>query len=177
MFGSMITRYAIYDYELLVFTDLLSLYNFLFILKNHTFTQYKMLTDLIGHDFLGRRFRFRLIYLLLSCFYSSRLHVILDLNTVQMLPSVIKLFLSAKWQEREVWDLFGLLFAGNFYLRRILTDYGFTGFPLRKDFPLVGFVELFYDDQRQRLIYVLVSLAQELRIFRYTNPWETNLLK
>lgn len=175
IFGHLINRLLIYDYELLVVTDVSRFYQLLVVLKNHTNTLYKQLTDIVVIDFLKRQNRFRLVYLLLSCLFCSRLQVILEINSWQMVPSIISLFSASEWQERELWDMFGILFFGNYNLRRILTDYGFSGFPLRKDFPISGFFELFYDDHRQRLVYVPLSLAQELRVYRFLHIWQETI--
>lgn len=132
--------------------------------------QFTQLIDIVVSDVPGKRNRFSICYLLLSHFYNTRLCLITKINEITPLPSVNYLFESANWLEREVWDMFGIFFSGHPDLRRILTDYGFSGHPLRKEFPLTGFKELSYIDHIQNLRYDRVVLAQEYRI--HTN--ETN---
>jgi len=128
-------------------------------------------SDLVCIDYLGRYKRFELIYLLLSIKYNSRIRIKIFVNELLPLQSLVFFLPAIGWFEREVWDLFGIFFKGNLDLRRLLNDYGFLGHPLRKDFPLSGFFELFYDDSIKRIIYEKVSLAQAYRIFKFNNPW------
>lgn len=148
--------------------NLVSLLSFL---KNNTFNQFKVLSDIIAYDIPGKQKRFTVIYSLLSVQYNTRLSVIVHTDELTALPSVCSVHSGAAWLEREVWDLFGIFFYNHPDLRRILTDYGFEGHPLRKDFPLTGFVEIFYDDTKKRVVYEPVSLAQEYRNFNFKNPW------
>ena len=128
--------------------------------------------DLLGVDYPGREKRFDIVYLLLSPYQNLRIRVKIAADEVTPVPTVIGVFPAANWYEREVFDLFGVLFAGHPDLRRILTDYGFSGHPLRKDFPLTGHVEVRYDDERKRVVYEPVKLDQEFRTFDYRSPWE-----
>jgi NADH/F420H2 dehydrogenase subunit C len=142
----------------------------LFTLNKHTLFQYKQLVDIACYDFPGKKYRFSVNYILYSFKYNTRLIVIVKTNEVIPLPSITSLFKSANWLEREVWDLYGVFFDAHPDLRRILTDYGFSGHPLRKDFPLTGFVEVYYNDSKKRLRYEPVELAQEYRTFTLQSP-------
>jgi NADH dehydrogenase (ubiquinone) Fe-S protein 3 len=142
----------------------------LIFLRQHSLMQFTQLIDIAVSDVPGKKNRFSISYLLLSHFYNTRLILVTKINEINPIPSTIFLFESANWLEREIWDMFGIFFSGHTDLRRILTDYGFNGHPLRKDFPLTGFKELFYVDHIQNLRYDNVVLAQEYRI--HTN--ETN---
>ncbi len=143
----------------------------LYFLQKHTLCQYKQLVDIACSDVLGKPRRFSINYLLLSLRYNVRLNVVIKTNEVLSLPSVTMLYRSANWLEREVWDLYGVFFDSHPDLRRILTDYGFSGHPLRKDFPLTGFIEVYYNDSTKRLSYEPVELAQEYRTFTLQSPW------
>lgn len=145
--------------------------HFLFFLKYHTNTYYKQLIDLYGVDNNEMFQRFEVNYSLLSLLWNSRLNVTLNVSERQMVDSICDLYPNAAWYEREVYDMFGVFFQGNKDLRRILTDYGFKGHPLRKDFPLTGYLEVRYDDFGKRLRYERVSLTQEYRIFNLENSW------
>lgn len=129
-------------------------------------------TDLCGADYPQRARRFDVVYHLLSPYKNLRIRVKIDADEENPVPSVIEVFPAADWFEREVFDLYGVLFSGHPDLRRILTDYGFSGHPLRKDFPLTGHVEVRYDDQAKRVVYEPVKLVQEFRSFDYLSPWE-----
>lgn len=129
-------------------------------------------TDLCGADYPQRERRFDVVYHLLSPYKNQRIRVKIDADEENTVPSVIEVFPAADWFEREVFDLYGVLFSGHPDLRRILTDYGFSGHPLRKDFPLTGHVEVRYDDQAKRVVYEPVKLVQEFRSFDYLSPWE-----
>ena len=128
--------------------------------------------DILGVDYPGREKRFDIVYLLLSPYQNLRIRVKIAADETTPVPSVIGVFPAANWYEREVFDLFGVLFAEHPDLRRILTDYGFSGHPLRKDFPLTGHVEVRYDDEQKRVVYEPVKLDQEFRSFDYLSPWE-----
>lgn len=143
----------------------------LFFLKNHTNLQLSSLSEIVCIDYPGKSERFELNYILLSTRYSFRLRVRFFTKILEPVESVTALYSGANWLEREVWDLFGVFFFEHKDLRRILTDYGFEGHPLRKDFPLTGFLELLYDDSKKKLVYEPVSLAQEFRNYEFTNPW------
>ena len=149
----------------------------LYFLQKHTLCQYKNLVDIACSDVPGKNRRFTVSYLFLSLRYNARLVVVVKTNEVSSLPSVVNLFRSANWLEREVWDLYGVFFDLHPDLRRILTDYGFSGHPLRKDFPLTGFLEVYYNDSTKRLSYEPVELAQEYRTFTLQSPWNQNYQK
>jgi len=130
------------------------------------------LIDLCGVDYPERDERFDVVYHLLSPWLNQRIRVRAMTDEETPVPSIVALFPAANWFEREAYDLYGILFDGHPDLRRILTDYGFQGHPLRKDFPLTGFVELRYDDQLKRVVYEPVKLMQEFRTFDFLSPWE-----
>ncbi len=134
--------------------------------------QFEQLIDLCGVDYPERAERFEVVYHLLSPRQNVRLRVKLSTDDVTPVPSVIALFPAANWYEREAYDMYGILFADHPDLRRLLTDYGFQGFPLRKDFPLSGHVEVRYDDEKKRVVYEPVRLTQEFRSFDFESPWE-----
>jgi len=128
--------------------------------------------DICGVDFPERAERFDVVYNLLSVSLNHRVRVIVTTNETTPVPSVSGIWPSATWWERETWDLYGVLFAGLADHRRILTDYGFEGHPLRKDFPLTGYVEVRYDEDRKQVVYEPVSLTQDFRNFNFLSPWE-----
>jgi NADH-quinone oxidoreductase subunit C len=130
------------------------------------------LMDICGADYPERPERFEVIYNLLSLKYNWRIRVKVETDETSPVPSVVGVYSAAGWFERECWDLYGVAFAGNPDLRRILTDYGFEGHPLRKDFPLTGFVECRYDDEQKRVAYEPVKLVQDFRNFDFMSPWE-----
>ena len=131
-----------------------------------------VLCDICGVDYPDRPLRFEVVYNLLSMSLNQRVRLNLETDEEQPVPSAVGVFSCAGWWEREAWDLFGIYFSDNPDLRRILTDYGFEGHPLRKDFPLTGFVEVRYDDELKRVVYEPVRLAQEFRNFDFLSPWE-----
>ena len=133
---------------------------------------FKMVVDICGVDYPEREQRFEVVYNLLSLKHNLRLRVKVATGEDQPVPSVAGIYSVAGWFEREAWDLYGIYFSGHPDLRRILTDYGFEGHPLRKDFPLTGFVEVRYDIQQKRVIYEPVKLRQEFRTFDFQSPWE-----
>ena len=133
---------------------------------------FKMLVDLCGVDYPERPERFEVVYNLLSLKLNRRIRVKLAIGENEAVPSVTSVFSSAGWYEREAWDLFGIFFSDHPDLRRILTDYGFEGHPMRKDFPLTGYVEVRYDEDRKRVVYEPVKLKQEFRSFDFLSPWE-----
>jgi NADH-quinone oxidoreductase subunit C len=128
--------------------------------------------DIAGVDYPGRPERFDVVYHVLSPRKNLRIRVKLSTDENTAVPSVIPVFPFANWYEREAYDMYGILFSGHPDLRRILTDYGFQGFPLRKDFPLTGFVETRYDDEQKRVVYEPVKLTQDFRNFDFESPWE-----
>ena len=149
-----------------------SLIRVLEFLKNDRECDFKILVDITAVDFPGRAERFEVVYNLLSLSQNQRVRVKVATDENTPVPSAVCVFSSAGWYEREVWDMYGIYFSGNPDLRRILTDYGFEGHPLRKDFPLTGYVELRYDDELKRVIYEPVKLVQDFRTFDFESPWE-----
>lgn len=134
--------------------------------------RFSVLVDICGADYPDRPERFDVVYNLLSVKHNRRIRVKAMTDEESAVPSVTGIFSTAGWLERETWDLFGVYFADNPDLRRILTDYGFEGHPLRKDFPLTGYVELRYDEAQKRVVYEPVKLKQEFRSFDFLSPWE-----
>ena len=133
---------------------------------------FKQLVDISGVDYPKEEERFEVVYNLLSLNHNQRLRVKLTTDESTPVPSVTSVYSSANWFEREAWDLYGVFFADHPDLRRILTDYGFEGHPLRKDFPLTGHVEVRYDSEQKRVVYEPVKLTQEFRSFDFMSPWE-----
>ena len=148
---------------------LLKVLNFL---KDDKVFQFKQLIDLCGVDYPNRTDRFEIVYHLLSINLNQRIRVKLSVNDGDTVPSIVSLYDAANWYEREVWDLYGVIFTDHPDLRRILTDYGFEGHPLRKDFPLSGFVQVKYDDAEKRVVNEKVNLVQDFRRFDFESPWE-----
>jgi NADH-quinone oxidoreductase subunit C len=129
-------------------------------------------TDVTAVDYPGREKRFDVVYHLLSPTLNARIRLRAEAGETTQVPSIIEVFPGADWFERECYDLYGVIFTGHPDMRRLLTDYGFDGHPLRKDFPLTGFVEVRYDDQEKRVVYEPVRLNQEFRNFDFLSPWE-----
>lgn len=140
-------------------------------LKNHITAQYKVLSCISGVDFLGKTYRFCVSYDLLSLTYNQRIRVKTFINEITPVPSSVIIYPNANWWEREVWDMFGIFFENHPDLRRILSDYGFEGYPMRKDFPLYGYIELRYDETYKRILAEPVEFSQEYRIYNYETPW------
>ena len=141
-------------------------------LRDDKYAAFNQLSDLTAVDYPERPERFELVYQLLSMRNNMRLRLLAAVGEGQAVPSATTVFNAANWAEREVWDMFGIFFAGHPDLRRLLTDYGFEGHPLRKDFPLTGHVEVRYDDTLRRVVNEPVSLVQEFRDFDFLSPWE-----
>lgn len=133
---------------------------------------FKQLMDIAGADWPAEEMRFEVAYFLLSLKHNQRVTVKVFTNEETPVPSVTGVFNSANWPERECWDMYGVMFSDHPDLRRLLTDYGFEGHPLRKDFPLTGYVEVRYDDEQKRVVYEPVKLTQEFRSFDFLSPWE-----
>ena len=129
-------------------------------------------TDIAGADYPARSERFDVVYHLLSPYKNRRVRIKVTTDEVTPVPSITDVFKGADWFEREAWDLYGILFTGHHDMRRILTDYGFDGHPLRKDFPMTGFVEVRYNEEQKRVVYEPVRLNQEFRNFDFLSPWE-----
>jgi len=150
--------------------DLVLVLNFL---KLHSHTQCTLLTSISGVDYPHRKRRFEVVYDLLSVKFNARIRVKTFVDELIVLSSVNKIFSAATWWEREIWDLFGVFFEDNQSLKRILTDYGFEGHPLRKDFPLSGYVESRYDERSKRVVCEPIEHAQEFRTFDFSSGWSS----
>lgn len=142
-------------------------------LKNHVNHQFKVLTCISGVDYPENKYRFKIVYELLSVRYNSRIRIKTFAHELMPIESSSVIFPAAYWYESEIWDMYGVFFKNHPHLTRLLTDYGFEGYPLRKDFPLSGFVEVSYDYTRKRVSNERVELSQEFRAFRFSSPWET----
>ena len=158
--------------ELVLHVSLAELVSVLKAVRDDTELAVTQLSDLTAVDFPERSERFDVVYQMLSVNNNMRLRIITRADEGDIVPSVIGLFRSADWAEREVWDMFGIYFSGHPDMRRLLTDYGFEGHPLRKDFPLTGYVEVRYSDTERRVVYEPVHLNQEYRDFDFLSPWE-----
>lgn len=167
-----VDHYVCVKGEVTLFADRARIREVLQFLRDDPECQFKMLVDLCGADYPDRAQRFEVIYNLLSLSQNNRIRVKIATDERTPVPSVVGLFSAANWFEREVWDMYGVYFSEHPDLRRILTDYGFDGHPQRKDFPLTGYVELRYDEERKRVVYEPVQLTQDFRRFDFTSPWE-----
>lgn len=158
--------------ELTLGTTTDSLLGLLRFLRDDAQTQFVSLIDICGVDYPGRKARFEVVYHLLSPRQNMRIRIKLSTDSQTPVPSAVSVFPGADWFEREAYDMYGILFTGHPDLRRLLTDYGFEGHPLRKDFPLTGFTEVRYDDAAKRVVHEPVHLRQEFRNFDFLSPWE-----
>ena len=158
--------------ELIVLAKPAAIVRVLTFLRDDPQCLFKLLMDVCGADYPEREQRFDVVYNLLSLKHNQRVRVKVMTDEATPVPSVVSVFNSANWFEREAWDLYGIFFSGHPDLRRILTDYGFQGHPLRKDFPLTGYVEVRYDQEQKRVIYEPVKLTQDFRTFDFLSPWE-----
>lgn len=158
--------------DLTVHVEPADLIDVLEFLKNDVQCRFVSIIDICGADYPAREKRFDVVYHLLSPYTNQRVRLKLKTDEETPIPSATEVFPGADWFERETYDLYGVLFTGHPDLRRILTDYGFEGHPLRKDFPLTGFVEVRYDDEVKRVVYEPVELKQEFRNFDFLSPWE-----
>ncbi len=163
--------YKIQEYTITISTQTDTLLYLLEFLKKSYFLQFKTLISITAVDYPEDNKRFEINYFLLSFKLNQR--IILKINTNDIIPvvSITNLYKSSDWYEREIWDLFGIFFTNHPDLRRILTDYGFEGFPFRKDFPQSGFTEVRYDDQKKYVLYEPLELAQEYRSYNFISPW------
>ena len=141
-------------------------------LRDDPMCLFKVLVDICGTDYPERPKRFDVVYNLLSLVHNQRIRIKVEADDETPVPSITGIHNSANWFEREIWDMYGVMFSDHPDLRRLLTDYGFEGHPLRKDFPLTGFVETRYDEERKRVVYDPVKLSQEFRKFDFLSPWE-----
>jgi NADH-quinone oxidoreductase subunit C len=170
--GAAVTGTSLAFGELTLHTDAANLIPVLTFLRDDADCRFVCFTDLTGADYPARELRFDIVYQLLSPYKNTRVRVKIEAGEDTLVPSAIAVFPAANWYEREVFDFFGVMFTGHPDLRRILTDYGFSGHPLRKDFPVTGYVELRYDEEQKRVVYEPVKLVQEFRQFDYLSPWE-----
>ncbi|KAG8823713.1 putative NADH-ubiquinone oxidoreductase 30.4 kDa subunit, mitochondrial [Serendipita sp. 400] len=167
-----IQQFSVVRDELTLYVAPSALTPTLLFLRDHTNCQFKQLVDISGADYPSRDKRFEVVYHLLSVRYQSRIRVKTYADEVQGVPSAVEVFNSANWYEREVWDLYGVWFIDHPDLRRILTDYGFEGHPLRKDFPLTGYTEVRYSEEHKRVVYEPLQMTQAFRNYESTSPWE-----
>ena len=140
-------------------------------LKKSILYQFTLLTAISGVDYYNNKYRFNVTYELLSLVYNTRVRLKVFLTEIDSVPSIVEVFKNANWWEREIWDLYGIFFSNHPDLRRILTDYGFEGYPMRKDFPVYGYVEVFYDSIQKRILIESIELSQEYRVFSFDTPW------
>ena len=170
--GASVSGYEIARGELTVHAAAADIVKVVTFLRDATPCQFKCIIDVTAVDWPQRDKRFDVVYHFLSPMLNQRVRVKVQTDEVTPVPSIIGVFRGADWFERETYDLYGVLFTGHPDMRRILTDYGFEGHPLRKDFPLTGFVEVRYDDEEKRVVYEPVKLNQEFRTFDFLSPWE-----
>tara|TARA_B100000029_G_scaffold400782_1_gene399806 strand:+ start:2786 stop:3388 length:603 start_codon:yes stop_codon:yes gene_type:complete len=169
---SKILRSDIQNDEILINVGVENLYSTLLFLKTDENCKFKQLIDILGVDYPNSENRFKIYYLLLSHEKNLRAKVLISFHVEEKIPSITKLYPSANWMEREVFDMYGIKFKNHPDMRRILTDYGFVGHPLRKDFPLTGFNEVRYSEKNKKVIYEPVKLEQDYRNFDFESPWE-----
>lgn len=141
-------------------------------LKSHINYQFTLISCISGIDFINCKYRFGIIYDILSLKFNTRLRVKIFVNEITIVESTVSIYSNSDWWEREIWDMYGIYFNNHPDLRRILTDYGFEGYPMRKDFPLSGFVELKYDQSKKRVVLEPLELSQEFRSFIFETPWQ-----
>jgi len=170
--GDSVTDYEVVRGELIVHAKAADIVQVARVLHDDPSCQFICIIDITAVDWPGREQRFDVVYHFLSPTRNVRIRVKVETDEATPVPSIIGVFPGAGWYEREAYDLYGVLFTGHPDLRRLLTDYGFEGHPLRKDFPLTGFVEVRWDDEQKRVVYDPVQLAQEFRNFDFLSPWE-----
>ena len=175
LFLRMLPKYVLRSFsnlgEITIIVSNKGILTVLLFLKNHSHYQFKVLCDVTAVDYLNRTSRFEVVYNLISIRYNTRIRVKTFVNELTSIDSVSSIFPSSSWYEREVWDLYGIWFNNHKDLRRILTDYGFEGFPIRKDFPLTGYTESRYDVEKKCVVSEPLELSQEFRTFNLKNPW------
>ncbi len=170
--GDCVLSYSVVNDELTVNVTPSSIVDFVEFLKTDRMCRFSTLIDITAVDHPSRGKRFEMVYHFLSMYQNHRIRVKFGVREEETVASIIDVYPASNWFEREVFDMFGILFTGHPDLRRILTDYGFRGHPLRKDFPTTGYTELRYDEVEKRVIYEPVSLVQEYRQFDFLSPWE-----
>ena len=169
--GQVMGRSIAHD-ELMVTARAAQIVKVVTFLRDDPMCLFKVLVDICGTDYPERPKRFDVVYNLLSLVHNQRIRIKVEADDETPVPSITGVHNSANWFEREIWDMYGVMFSDHPDLRRLLTDYGFEGHPLRKDFPLTGFVETRYDEERKRVVYNPVKLSQEFRKFDFLSPWE-----
>ncbi|MTD99486.1 NADH-quinone oxidoreductase subunit C [Paracoccus sp. YIM 132242] len=170
--GDQVLDTAVAFGELTVTSTLSGIVDLIEFLRSDSSCRFSTLIDITAVDHPERPQRFDMVWHLLSMYQNHRIRVKVAIREDEIVPSMVPIYPCANWLEREVFDMFGILFSGHPDLRRILTDYGFSGFPLRKDFPTTGYVEVRYDESEKRVIYEPVRLTQEYRQFDFLSPWE-----
>ena len=176
--ASKVQRSVIENNELLIEIKDVELIDVIHFLKSNDSCKFRQLIDIAGVDYPENEKRFQLVYLFLSHEINVRIKLLIKFDLNQTIPSITKIFPSANWMEREVFDMYGIKFKNHPDLRRILTDYNFKGYPLRKDFPLTGFNEVRYSEKDKKVVYESVKLEQNYRNFDFESPWEgTNYIK
>ena len=170
--ASKVQRSVIENNELLIEIKDVELIDVIHFLKSNDSCKFRQLIDIAGVDYPENEKRFQLVYLFLSHEKNIRIKLLIKFNLDQIIPSITKIFPSANWMEREVFDMYGIKFKNHPDLRRILTDYNFKGHPLRKDFPLTGFNEVRYSEKEKKVVYESVKLEQNYRNFDFESPWE-----
>ena len=176
--GSKVQKSIIENQEILIEVNEADLIESIQLLKSNDSCKFRQLIDIAGVDYPEEEKRFQLVYLFLSHENNLRIKLMIRFDINQIIPSITKIYPSANWMEREVFDMYGIKFKNHPDLRRILTDYGFKGHPLRKDFPLTGFNEVRYSEKDKKVIYEPVKLEQNYRNFDFESPWEgTNYMK
>jgi len=167
-----VEKIQIFNESLILIIKPTLLFDILLFFKLHILYQFEILTCISGVDYPMNKYRFKLVYELLSIRYNYRIKIKTFTHELMAINSCHKLFLTGKWYECEIWDMFGVFFVNHPNLKRILTDYGFEGYPLRKDFPLSGFIEMRYHEIQKRVINESIELTQEYRTFTFLSPWE-----
>jgi NADH/F420H2 dehydrogenase subunit C len=157
--------------EIIIYTSTKHLNSLISFLYYHTNTLFQTIPDITAVDYPDQKLRFEVIYNLLSPIYSARIRIKILAGEADPVPSLVNIFPGANWMERETWDMFGIYFYNHPDLRRILTDYGFEGFPLLKNWPLSGYMEVRYDDEQKRVIYEPIEITQEYRNYDVVSPW------
>jgi len=170
--GDSVSSWSVLLNELSIVTSRDNLLALMKLLRDDSNCLFKAMIDVTAADYPERPERFEVVYNLLSISHNQRIRVKTSTDENTPVPSVVPLFNAAGWFEREVWDMFGVFFTDHPDLRRMLTDYGFEGHPLRKDFPLTGYVEVRYDEEQKRVVYEPVTLTQDFRNFDFMSPWE-----
>jgi len=167
-----IENIRLYDESLTVVVKAKDLYNVLFFFRYHTSYQFEILTCISGVDYPMNKYRFKIVYDLLSVRYNARLRIETFAHELLSLDSCSSIFPAADWYECEIWDMYGVFFKNHPNLKRISTDYGFEGYPLRKDFPLSGYIEMRYNEIEKRVVHESIELCQEYREFSFLSPWK-----